>query len=56
MRGYEENTLGPKDTPFQGRTRRRPLGGNIKVVGGAEMIFPGAFSQGFQTGPVCGVF
>ena len=48
VRGYEENTLGPKDTPVQGGTRRRPLGGNIKVVGGAEMIFPLPFLKEFK--------
>ena len=48
VRGYEENTLGPKDTTIHGGTRRRPLGGNIKVVGGAEMIFPLPFLKEFK--------
>ncbi|MDE0158105.1 MAG: outer membrane protein assembly factor BamA [Gammaproteobacteria bacterium] len=48
VRGYEENTLGPKDTPVHGGTRRRPLGGNIKVIGGAEMIFPLPFLKEFK--------
>lgn len=37
VRGYEENTLGPRDS------RGRPLGGNIKLVGGAEVIIPVPF-------------
>ena len=37
MRGYKENTLGPRDS------FGRPLGGNIKVVGGAEIIIPVPF-------------
>lgn len=35
VRGYEDNTLGPKDP----RTND-PLGGNIKLAGSAELIFP----------------
>ena len=35
VRGYEENTLGPRD-----RVTDRPLGGNIKVVAGGELILP----------------
>ena len=42
VRGYEENTLGPRDS------RNRPLGGNIKVLGGAEMIFPLPFLEDFK--------
>ena len=41
VRGYEENTLGPRDS------RRRPLGGNIKLVGGAEIIIPVPFLKKF---------
>ncbi len=48
VRGYEENSLGPKDTPRGGSTRRRPLGGNIKVIGGTEMIFPIPFLKDFK--------
>ena len=48
VRGYEENSLGPKDTPVSGSSIRRPLGGNIKVVGGAEMIFPLPFLKDFK--------
>lgn len=42
VRGYEENTLGPRDS------NNRPLGGNIRVTGGAEMIFPLPFLKEFK--------
>lgn len=34
IRGYEENTLGPRDS------LNRPLGGDTRVVGNAEIILP----------------
>jgi outer membrane protein insertion porin family len=34
VRGYDDNTLGPQDS------RRDPLGGNRKIQGSAELIFP----------------
>ncbi len=37
VRGYEENTLGPKDS------LNRPLGGNFRLFGGAEVILPVPF-------------
>lgn len=37
VRGYEENTLGPKDSVS------RALGGNLLVVGNAELILPVPF-------------
>jgi len=43
VRGYEENTLGPLDS------RGRPLGGNIKIVGGAELIIPVPFLREFES-------
>jgi outer membrane protein insertion porin family len=39
VRGYKENTLGPRDT------LGRPLGGNFKVIGNAEIILPVPFLQ-----------
>ena len=42
VRGYEENTLGPLDN------FRRPLGGNIKVIAGAEVIIPVPFLKEFD--------
>ncbi len=38
VRGYEEFTLGPKDTSG------RAIGGNFKVVGNAELILPVPFA------------
>ena len=37
VRGYQENSLGPQDF------FRRALGGNVQVVGGAEVIIPVPF-------------
>ena len=42
VRGYEENTLGPKDS------FGRPFGGNIKVITGAEIIIPVPFLKDFD--------
>jgi outer membrane protein insertion porin family len=42
VRGYQENTLGPRDA------FGRPLGGNIKVVGGADVIIPLPFLKQFK--------
>lgn len=36
VRGYEANTLGPRDTSAE----TDPLGGNLKIVGNAELQFP----------------
>ena len=43
VRGYEENSLGPED--FFGRA----LGGNISVVGNAEVIIPVPFLEDFKS-------
>ena len=40
LRGYDDNTLGPKD-PFC-----RSVGGDFKVTGGAELAFPTPFGVG----------
>ena len=37
VRGFESNTLGPRDS------RNEPLGGDLKVTGGAEIILPVPF-------------
>ena len=37
VRGFEENTLGPKDS------LGRPIGGNVELTGGAEVILPVPF-------------
>ena len=39
VRGFEANTLGPRDS------RGEPLGGNLKVVGTAELILPLPFAM-----------
>jgi outer membrane protein insertion porin family len=39
IRGFEENTLGPQDS------FGNPLGGNIKIVAGAEIVFPIPFLE-----------
>ena len=42
VRGYEKYSLGPQNSLSQGysRSRARPVGGNVQVVLGAEVIFP----------------
>ena len=39
VRGFKENTLGPRDN-FD-----NPLGGNIKLIAGAEIVFPIPFIE-----------
>lgn len=39
LRGYKGNSLGPLDDEGD------PLGGNARVLGGAELIFPSPFSE-----------
>jgi len=50
VRGYEENTLGPLDS------LGRPLGGNLRVVGGAEVILPVPFFKDIKSIRVAGFF
>lgn len=57
VRGYDDNTLGPKSNiggPFQSEidlgiptTSRSgdPIGGSLKVVGSAELVFPPPFAK-----------
>ncbi len=40
VRGYEENTLGPKDTPSCPGYKPLPFGGNTLVAGSVSLIFP----------------
>jgi outer membrane protein insertion porin family len=41
IRGYNDNTVGPREPPrFPGDTPGAYLGGALKVVGGLELIFP----------------
>lgn len=50
VRGYEDNTLGPLDS------RGRPLGGNFKLVGGAEVILPVPFFKDIKSVRISGFF
>ncbi len=43
VRGYKENTLGPKDSD------KRALGGNFMVVGNAELILPVPFVEDLES-------
>ncbi|EIJ44086.1 Beta-barrel assembly machine subunit BamA [Beggiatoa alba B18LD] len=43
VRGYKENTLGPLDS------NDRPLGGNFKVVGNAELFLPIPFAEDLRS-------
>jgi outer membrane protein insertion porin family len=38
IRGYKNNTVGPRDTPYG-----NPLGGSSKIIGNAEVFFPVPF-------------
>jgi outer membrane protein insertion porin family len=43
VRGYEESSLGPEDI------FNRALGGNVEIVGGAEVIIPVPFLAEFKS-------
>jgi outer membrane protein insertion porin family len=44
VRGFRDNTLGPRDTPQKGNgTSPRPFGGSSKLLGKAELFFPVPF-------------
>jgi len=47
LRGYRDSSVGPRSTPSDLDPDRDalPFGGNIKVAGGAEVIFPLPFVQ-----------
>jgi len=42
IRGYEQNTLGPKSTPavIDVFSEQDPIGGNVLIEGSAEILFP----------------
>ncbi|MBI4005091.1 MAG: outer membrane protein assembly factor BamA [Gammaproteobacteria bacterium] len=50
IRGYEENTVGPKDSDG------RPLGGNFELTGGAEVILPVPFFRDIKSTRITGFF
>jgi len=41
IRGYDDNSLGPKSPPNTGE----PIGGNLKTVGTVELLFPPPFAD-----------
>lgn len=44
VRGFKRNTLGPQDTPvLAGFDDADPFGGNVKIEGSAEVLFPVPF-------------
>lgn len=40
VRGFRDNTLGPREAPFAGSTFLQPVGGAFKTTGSLEMYFP----------------
>ncbi len=40
VRGFTDNTLGPRAAPFEGSNFTQPVGGSLKTVGSLEMYFP----------------
>ncbi len=44
VRGFKENSLGPRSG-----TTDRPLGGNMRMVGNAELIFPTPFAKDIKS-------
>ena len=50
VRGYEENTLGPVDS------LGRPLGGNLRLVAGAEVLLPVPFFRDNKAVRIAGFF
>ena len=49
VRGYRDNTLGPKDP-----VTKRPIGGNVKLTGGAEVILPVPFFRDIKSVRIAG--
>ncbi|CAP52292.1 outer membrane protein assembly factor BamA [Xanthomonas campestris pv. campestris] len=45
VRGFEDNTLGPRSEAINGFNRGQPLGGSLKTVGSVEMYFPKLFDS-----------
>ncbi len=43
VRGFESNSLGPKDTPQDPNEESDPFGGNVLLTGGIELIVPTPF-------------
>jgi len=51
VRGYKDNTLGPLDPQTQS-----PIGGNVKLTGGAEVILPVPFFRDIKSVRIAGFF
>ncbi len=45
VRGFEDNTLGPRSEPIAGYYNGQPLGGSLKTVGSIEAYFPKLFDS-----------
>ncbi len=45
VRGFADNTLGPRSVPFAGATYAQPIGGALKTTGSLEMFFPTLFDS-----------
>ena len=45
VRGFEDNTLGPRSAPTQFYYDGQPLGGSVKTVGSIEAYFPTLFDS-----------
>jgi len=45
VRGYETNTLGPRDKDTNGNDNGFAIGGNMRVTGGVDYIFPVPFME-----------
>lgn len=45
VRGFEDNTLGPRSEPTASYNRGQPLGGSLKTVGSIEAYFPRLFDS-----------
>ena len=50
IRGYKENTIGPRDNT------RRAIGGSTKIIGNAELILPVPFLEDFKQAHISGFF
>ena len=45
VRGFEDNTLGPRSEPTASYPKGQPLGGSLKTVGSVEAYFPKLFDS-----------
>ena len=45
VRGFRDNTLGPRVSEPGSASDGRPLGGDLRIVGGAEVLFPAPFAK-----------